>query len=196
MYTTSIPYEKLSSLFMRPPKISEPSIPNSAVVLVTPAFKCSLSAGDIFWTFRSAGKRGSMSRTLAWRQKKRMNVCVLAIAANISAVLKDLPGMESIAHKKTDPSLDDLTIEGAGFARSLISDLALDVLLYQSAYREQISEIVFQESSRIHKLFMERNPGFNGKVHLIGTVEPIIPVEIYSYSDDSCRPFIRICHFV
>lgn len=35
------------------------------------------------------------------------------------------------------PSLDDLTIEGAGFARSLISDLALDVLLYQSAYREQ-----------------------------------------------------------
>ncbi|KAJ4422518.1 hypothetical protein N0V82_002852 [Gnomoniopsis sp. IMI 355080] len=66
------------------------------------------------------------------------------------------------------PSLDDLTIEGAGFARSLISDLALDVLLYQSAYREQISNIVFRECNKIYKLFIERNPGFNGKVHLLG----------------------------
>lgn len=66
------------------------------------------------------------------------------------------------------PSLDDITIEGVAFARSLISDLALDVLLYQSAYREQISEIVLQESNRIHKLFMKRNPGFKGKVHIMG----------------------------
>ncbi|PSR81837.1 DDHD domain-domain-containing protein [Coniella lustricola] len=66
------------------------------------------------------------------------------------------------------PSLDDLVIEGAGFARSLISDLALDVLLYQSAYREQISEIVFREANNIYKLFKERNPGFNGKIHLLG----------------------------
>lgn len=54
------------------------------------------------------------------------------------------------------------------FARSLISDLALDVLLYQSAYREQIAEIVLKESNRIYKLFMERNPEFKGKVHIIG----------------------------
>lgn len=75
-----------------------------------------------------------------------------------------------LATKEEDeyPSLDDLTIEGAGFARSLISDLALDVLLYQSAYREQISEIVFMEANKIYKLFIERNPGFNGKVHLLG----------------------------
>lgn len=66
------------------------------------------------------------------------------------------------------PSLDDLTIEGAGFARSLISDLALDVLLYQSAYREQISEIVFREANRIYNLFIERNPNFKGKVHIVG----------------------------
>jgi len=54
------------------------------------------------------------------------------------------------------------------FARSLISDLALDVLLYQSAYREQIAEIVLKESNRIFKTFMERNPEFKGKVHIIG----------------------------
>ncbi|KAI0009957.1 DDHD domain-containing protein [Xylariaceae sp. FL0662B] len=66
------------------------------------------------------------------------------------------------------PSLEDITIEGVAFARSLISDLALDVLLYQSAYREQIAEIVLKESNRIYKLFMERNPDFKGKVHVIG----------------------------
>lgn len=66
------------------------------------------------------------------------------------------------------PSLDDITIEGVAFARSLISDLALDVLLYQSAYREQISEIVFKEANRIYNLFVERNPGFKGKVHIMG----------------------------
>ncbi|KAI0395417.1 DDHD domain-containing protein [Xylariaceae sp. FL0594] len=66
------------------------------------------------------------------------------------------------------PSLEDITIEGMAFARSLISDLALDVLLYQSAYREQITEIVLKESNRIYKLFMDRNPEFKGKVHIIG----------------------------
>ncbi|KAI1302077.1 DDHD domain-containing protein [Xylaria venustula] len=66
------------------------------------------------------------------------------------------------------PSLEDITVEGMAFARSLISDLALDVLLYQSAYREQITEIVVRESNRIYKLFLERNPEFKGKVHIIG----------------------------
>ncbi|KAI1057343.1 hypothetical protein LB506_012980 [Fusarium annulatum] len=66
------------------------------------------------------------------------------------------------------PSLDDITIEGVAFARSLISDLALDVLLYQSSYRAQISRIVLNECNRIFKLFKERNPDFRGKVHLMG----------------------------
>lgn len=68
----------------------------------------------------------------------------------------------------TDPSLEDITIEGVAFARSIVSDLALDVLLYQSAYREQIMSIVLNEANRIYKLFKERNPEFKGKVHLLG----------------------------
>jgi predicted alpha/beta-fold hydrolase len=46
--------------------------------------------------------------------------------------------------------------------------LALDILLYQSAYREHISNIVLAESNRIYDLFRERNPDFKGKVSLIG----------------------------
>jgi hypothetical protein len=64
--------------------------------------------------------------------------------------------------------LEDITVEGVAFARSLIADLALDVLLYQSAYREQIAEIVLRESNRIYKTFKDRNPEFNGKVHIVG----------------------------
>ena len=66
------------------------------------------------------------------------------------------------------PSLQDITPDGVPFVRSLISDLALDILLYQSGYREHISRIVLAESNRIYNLFRERNPSFNGKVNLIG----------------------------
>jgi hypothetical protein len=66
------------------------------------------------------------------------------------------------------PSLEDITIEGVAFARSLVSDLALDVLLYQSGYCEQIMAIVLQEANRILNLFKRRNPEFKGKVHLVG----------------------------
>lgn len=46
--------------------------------------------------------------------------------------------------------------------------LALDILLYQSAYRERISTIVLEEANRIYNLFCERNPDFKGKVSLVG----------------------------
>lgn len=67
------------------------------------------------------------------------------------------------------PTLDDITIEGVPAVRSLITDLALDILLYQSpAYKEHISRIVLEECNRIYRLFKERNPSFNGKVSLVG----------------------------
>ncbi|KAK4159322.1 phospholipase DDHD2 [Cladorrhinum sp. PSN259] len=75
---------------------------------------------------------------------------------------------EALNEEEDYPSLEDITIEGLAFARSLISDLALDVLLYQSAYREQIAEIVTKESNLIYKKFKERNPEFDGKVHIVG----------------------------
>ncbi|KAJ9648807.1 hypothetical protein H2199_000720 [Coniosporium tulheliwenetii] len=67
------------------------------------------------------------------------------------------------------PNLDDITVEGVPAVRNLITDLALDILLYQSpAYKSHITRIVLQESNRIYQLFKERNPSFKGRVSLIG----------------------------
>lgn len=66
------------------------------------------------------------------------------------------------------PSLTDITVDGVPAVRNLITDLALDILLYQSAYREHIAGIVQRECNRIYHLFLQRNPYFKGKVSLIG----------------------------
>lgn len=65
------------------------------------------------------------------------------------------------------PSLQDITVEGVPAVRNLITDLAMDVLLYQSAYREHIASIVQKESNRVYQLFKERT-GFSGKVSFCG----------------------------
>ncbi|KAJ6782644.1 hypothetical protein PWT90_00197 [Aphanocladium album] len=75
---------------------------------------------------------------------------------------------EVLEEEETYPTLEDITIEGVAFARSLISDLALDVLLYQSSYKGEIAQTVIEESNRIVALFKQRNPVFKGKIHLIG----------------------------
>jgi hypothetical protein len=67
------------------------------------------------------------------------------------------------------PNLEDITVEGVPAVRNLVTDLALDILLYQSpAYKGHISRIVRKECNRIYRLFKERNPGFSGKVSLVG----------------------------
>ncbi|OAA53034.1 DDHD domain protein [Cordyceps fumosorosea ARSEF 2679] len=75
---------------------------------------------------------------------------------------------EAYEEEKNYPTLEDITIDGVAFARTLISDLALDVLLYQSSYRAEIAQTVIEESNRIVDLFRRRNPEFKGKIHLVG----------------------------
>ena len=66
------------------------------------------------------------------------------------------------------PSLSDITVDGVPAVRNLITDLAMDVLLYQSAYRRHIATIVRKECNRVYQLFKKRNPDFNGRVSLCG----------------------------
>lgn len=81
---------------------------------------------------------------------------------------QDLADVGAFEEDEEYPSLDNITVEGVPAVRSLITDLALDILLYQSAYREHISGIVQRECNRVYQLFLERNPYFKGKVSLIG----------------------------
>lgn len=81
---------------------------------------------------------------------------------------QDLTDADSAGDEETYPSLDDITVEGVPAVRNLITDLALDILLYQSAYREHIAGIVQRECNRVYELFLQRNPSFHGKVSLIG----------------------------
>ncbi|OAR02599.1 hypothetical protein LLEC1_00341 [Akanthomyces lecanii] len=75
---------------------------------------------------------------------------------------------EAYEEEEAYPTLEDITIDGVAFARSLISDLALDVLLYQSSYRAEIAQTVIEESNLIVDKFRQRNPNFKGKIHLVG----------------------------
>ena len=81
---------------------------------------------------------------------------------------RDLTEMDEIGEDDEYPSLENITVDGVPAIRNLISDLALDILLYQSAYREHIATIVQQESNRVYQLFVQRNPKFNGRVNMIG----------------------------
>lgn len=81
---------------------------------------------------------------------------------------QDLTDADAFGEEERYPSLNDITIEGVPGIRNLITDLALDILLYQSAYREHIAGIVQRECNRIYGLFLQRNPNFNGKISLIG----------------------------
>ncbi|KAL8927390.1 MAG: hypothetical protein Q9172_001388 [Xanthocarpia lactea] len=81
---------------------------------------------------------------------------------------QDLTDADASGEEERYPSLNDITVEGVPGIRNLITDLALDILLYQSAYREHIAGIVQRECNRIYKLFLQRNPNFDGKVSLIG----------------------------
>jgi len=65
------------------------------------------------------------------------------------------------------PSLQDITVDSVPAVRNLITDLAMDVLLYQSAYREHIASIVQKESNRVYRLFKART-GFTGTVSVCG----------------------------
>lgn len=76
--------------------------------------------------------------------------------------------------------------------RNLISDLAMDVLLYQSAYCEHIAGIVQQECNRILELFKKRNPSFRGSVSLCGhSLGSAILFDILCHQQEEPKPLER-----
>ena len=91
------------------------------------------------------------------------------------------------------PSLEDISVDGVPAVRNLITDLALDILLYQSpAYKDHISRIVLDECNRIYHLFTERNPNFKGKISFIGhSLGSAIMFDILCRQDQQQHPSKR-----
>ena len=81
---------------------------------------------------------------------------------------KDLSDADVLDQEMEYPKLQDITVEGVPAIRNLVEDLFLDILLYQSDYRDYIASIVQRECNRVIKLFMERNPNFKGKISMVG----------------------------
>ncbi|KAF3986849.1 hypothetical protein FT663_04708 [Candidozyma haemuli var. vulneris] len=67
------------------------------------------------------------------------------------------------------PSLSDINVDGVRPLRNIVGDVILDVLLYyEPKFMNQILKIVSEELNRVYKLYMERHPEFDGKVHILG----------------------------
>ena len=87
------------------------------------------------------------------------------------------------AKPKNNASLDDVTLEGVPSIRTLMSDVAMDVLLYMTPkYRQEMINQVTDEMNRIYKIFKKRNKSFNGRV------------SIYGYSLGSLIAFDILCN--
>ncbi|KAK2711679.1 hypothetical protein QYM36_012702, partial [Artemia franciscana] len=68
-----------------------------------------------------------------------------------------------------DQLLKRITLDSCRFERDLVNNTILDVLFYMSPkYCQSIVSTVGSEMNRLYKLFIERNPGFVGKVTLVG----------------------------
>ncbi|KAK6355083.1 hypothetical protein TWF696_004207 [Orbilia brochopaga] len=102
------------------------------------------------------------------KEALRANRLNSGYATSMAQAEHDLGNPDDDSVYDSYPALDDITVEGVPAVRSLITDLALDILLYQSAYREHIARIVVRESNRIYELWKKRNPGWNGRVSLCG----------------------------
>lgn len=84
------------------------------------------------------------------------------------------------------PSLSDLTVDGVRPLRNVIGDVLLDILLYyEPRYINQIFKTVTAELNRVYKLYIERNPNFKGKVHIMGhSLGSAISFDILSLQTD------------
>ena len=122
--------------------------------------------------------QGSQDLQLLNAELDRPKNCRIQVLPVVWRHLLDFPAQSFKNNREQDvadatddeeyPSLENITLEPPTIIRTAIRDLGLDILMYQSAYREHISQTVVRESNRVYETFRERNPDFKGRVSLIG----------------------------
>lgn len=85
------------------------------------------------------------------------------------------------------PTLSQINVDGVKPLRNILGDVVLDILLYyEPRHIKQILEVVISELNHVYKLYKERNPNFNGKVHIMGhSLGSAISFDILSSQDDN-----------
>lgn len=106
------------------------------------------------------------------RQRKRNNkIQVLPISWRHKVDFHPKKAFEEVDDEGENrlPSLSEINVDGVKPIRNIVGDVALDILLYyEQRYVDQIYETVTEELNRVYTLYKERNPNFNGKVHIMG----------------------------
>ncbi|KAK9457439.1 DDHD domain-containing protein [Dipodascopsis uninucleata] len=78
-------------------------------------------------------------------------------------------------------NLSDITPATISTVRNLISDVLLDIPFYLSKHRPRVIKAVAAEANRIYRLWMRNNPGWSGKVSVVGhSLGSLISVDILS----------------
>ncbi|KAK9366223.1 DDHD domain-containing protein [Lipomyces kononenkoae] len=78
-------------------------------------------------------------------------------------------------------ALSDITPNTIPTVRNIISDVLLDIPYYLSKHRSRILHAVTAEANRIYRLWMQNNPGWQGKISIIGhSLGSVIAVDILS----------------
>ncbi|KAK9449734.1 DDHD domain-containing protein [Limtongia smithiae] len=94
-------------------------------------------------------------------------------------------------------SLADITPSTIPTVRNIISDVLLDIPYYLSRHKPRVLHAVAAEANRIYRLWMRNNPGWRGKVSIIGhslgsviavdilSKQPTVPPPLYSQNENS-----------
>ncbi|KAK9312388.1 DDHD domain-containing protein [Lipomyces starkeyi] len=78
-------------------------------------------------------------------------------------------------------ALSDITPNTIPTVRNIISDVLLDIPYYLSKHRSRVLHAVAAEANRIYRLWMRNNPGWQGKISIIGhSLGSVIAVDILS----------------
>ena len=116
----------------------------------------------------------------------------------------NLLGNNSKGSQEFDEMLTKISLPTITSIRTLMSDLALDVLLYMHpTHYERIIDYLIGELNRVHSLFVRHNPAFTGKISIIGhSLGSVLAFDLLSCPFDepdkaapSCRLDFKIDKF-
>ncbi|KAJ3197069.1 hypothetical protein HK101_006254 [Irineochytrium annulatum] len=104
-----------------------------------------------------------------WRQKIDFGKKKKPEAAKAAMADEEAAGDDKQRAEDQLAEIEDIQLEGVPSIRMLVSDVALDVLLYMTPkYRQEMVKHVTHEMNRIYRTYKQRNPKFNGKVSIYG----------------------------